>query len=66
MKFWAERGHIMQMKMGMVKMSGLGSLVNYKDLDYTQLASIRDWAHMVVTESFNDQLSTPAEMGSFI
>lgn len=56
----------MQMKMGMVRMSGLGSLVNYKDLECTQLTSTRDWAHMVVTESFNDQLSTPSEMDSFI
>lgn len=41
------------MMTGMVGMGGLGTLVNYEDLERTQSASIRDWAHLVVTESLS-------------
>ena len=47
MKFWAERGHVVQMKTGMVGMGGLGSLVNYQGTGVS--ASLREWAHLVVT-----------------
>lgn len=41
----------MQRKTGMVGMGGLGSLVNYKERGLLQSASVREWAHQVVTES---------------
>lgn len=47
----------------MVGMDGPGSSLNYKEPERLRSASLREWAHVVVTEFFNDQPCTPAEMG---
>lgn len=53
MKFGAERGHVVQMKTGMVRMGGLGSSVNYKELEHPRSASFREEAHLAVPESLS-------------